>query len=127
VDAHAPATGPHAPATGPDAPASDGWHDAWSDALARLELDVATAEEMLAVAHLPVAAEAAAARPWRPPAGVGRLPASLEARARELLARQLAVAERLADAASQARRQVAVTDAVRSRPAAEPVFLDTAG
>ncbi|MFP3715020.1 hypothetical protein [Puerhibacterium sp. TATVAM-FAB25] len=127
---------PHAPATTPErtpdgtsqgTPDADRWHAAWSDALARLELDVVTAEEMLAVAHLPAAAEAPAARSWRPPAGVGSLPASLEARARELLARQLDVAERLAEAASLARRQVAVSDAVRSRPAAEPVFLDARG
>jgi hypothetical protein len=117
---------PRTPVTTPEGtPGTDGWHSAWSDALARLELDVVTAEEMLAVAHLPAAA--AAARPWRPPAGVGALPASLETRARELLARQLDVAERLAEAASLARRQVAVADAVRSRPAAEPVFLDTRG
>lgn len=118
---------PQAPAASEQTRDADRWHAAWSDALGRLELDVVTAEEMLAVAHLPAAAEVAAARPWRPPAGAGTLPVSLETRARELLARQLDVAERLAEAASLARRQAAVADAVRSRPADQPVFLDTQG
>lgn len=103
------------------------WDAAWVEALDRLDVDVAAAEEMLSVAHLPPVAAVAQAQAWRPPAGIGPLPPSLEQRARELLDRQLAVAERLAEAAAQARRQRVAAEALRTRSADAPVFLDTQG
>lgn len=103
------------------------WHTAWADALSQLEVDLAAAEELLAVAHLPTVEEVAAAAAWHPPVGLGALPAPLEVRARSLLDRQLAVARRLAEAAAQNRRQVTAAEAMRGRPAASPVFVDTQG
>ncbi|WP_159793710.1 hypothetical protein [Puerhibacterium puerhi] len=103
------------------------WDAAWVDALDQLDLDLAAAEQMLAAAHLPPVAAVARAQAWRPPAGIGPLPASLEQRARELLDRQLAVAQRLAEAAAQARRQRVAAEAMRTRSADAPVFLDTQG
>jgi hypothetical protein len=108
-----------------EAPAA--WDAAWVAALDRLDLDVAAAEQMLAVAHLPSVGAVAQAQAWRPPAGIGPLPPSLEERARQLLDRQLAVAERLAEAAAQARRQRVAAEAMRTRSADVPVFLDTQG
>ncbi|MBF0689193.1 MAG: hypothetical protein IR158_15680 [Cellulomonas sp.] len=101
-----------------------GWHDRWERALDELELDVATAERLLAEAHLPDVADVAARR-WQPPAGLGPLPAPLQERAQALLERQLDLARRTAEAMAAARRQLVAADAMRTRPVARPVFVDT--
>ena len=105
-------------------PVPDGWDDRWERALDELELDVATAERLLGAAHLPDVEEVAERR-WRPPAGLGPLPAPLVERAQALLDHQLDVARRTAEAMTLARRQLAAADAMRTRPAARPVFVDT--
>lgn len=103
---------------------ADGWDGRWEQALHELELDVAAAERLLAAAHLPDVEEVTARR-WRPPAGLGPLPAPLRERAQALLDHQLDLARRTAEAMTLARRQLAAADALRTRPSAVPVFVDT--
>jgi hypothetical protein len=105
-------------------PAAPAWEAAWTAALTELELDVADAEALLRADHL---AHPARTTPWIPPAGLGPLPASLLDRARTLLDRQLDVARRTAEQALLSRRHVIAVDAMRDRPAAVPVYLDTEG
>ncbi len=100
------------------------WDRAWADALTDLEMDLALAERLLDHAHLLAPAEVARVAAWRPPTGLGPLPASLLVRAQALLDRQLDVARRTAEAAALSRRQLAVTEALHARPAAVPVYLD---
>ncbi|QGQ20310.1 hypothetical protein GC089_15340 [Cellulomonas sp. JZ18] len=104
--------------------AAEGWDGRWEHALHELELDVADAERLLAAAHLPDVEEVTARR-WRPPVGLGPLPAPLRERAQALLEHQLDLARRTAEAMTLARRQLAAADAMRTRPSAVPVFVDT--
>lgn len=116
---------------------TDRWTVAWTRALEDLELDVAAAESLLVAArhgrevpvvHGPdlVAVAEPGARPaWRPPSGLGPLPASLQSRAQALLERQLDVARRTAEAALLSRRHSQAAEAMRARPPAVPVYLDT--
>jgi hypothetical protein len=103
------------------------WHERWEAALAALELDVDAAEELLRISHLPTTAQVARAAAWRPPAGLGPLPAPLLTRAQALLDRQLDVAQRLSQAAALSRRQLAAAQVLRARPDAVPVYLDAQG
>jgi hypothetical protein len=119
------------------AASADRWTVAWTRALEDLELDVAAAESLLVAArhgrevpavHGPVAVGATGpdARPdWRPPTGLGPLPASLQSRAQALLDRQVDVARRTAEAALLSRRHSQAAEAMRARPPAVPVYLDT--
>lgn len=100
------------------------WHDTWERALDELELDVATAERLLAETHLPDV-EDVFARRWQPPAGLGPVPAPLQERAQALLDRQLDLARRTTEAMTAARRQLVAADAMRTRPVARPVLVDT--
>lgn len=96
------------------------WTEAWESALTALELDVVVAERALTLDHI-------AENPpdlWAPPVGLGPLPATLGARARALLARQLEVGRRLAEAADLSRRHLAAAQALRSAGPAVPVYLD---
>ncbi len=100
------------------------WEGAWVAALDDMEMAVREAEELLADAHRPAPAPAA---PWTPPEGLGPLPATLEERARALLARQLTVAEQLAAAMVRGRRQrraLATLAPTRLHP---PVYVDVDG
>jgi hypothetical protein len=99
-----------------------GWEAAWSAALDELELAVDDAERMLTDAHT-VPGDTR----WRPPVGLGPLPASLEARARSVLARQLAAAEMLSSAAVRTRRQLRIQEAVRPHLPHPPVYVDQDG
>lgn len=101
------------------------WEAAWSHALTELELDVAQAEALLRADH--EATAAVRTHPWAPPTGLGPLPASLAQRAQALLDRQLDVARRTAEAALLSRRHLVAVDAMRERPPAVPVYLDTEG
>lgn len=103
------------------------WDAAWSTALTELELDVAKAEALLRADHVPAKGPAATVAQWRPPVGLGPLPASLMTRAQALLDRQLDVGRRIAEAANLSRRQAAAAEGMRSRPPAVPVYLDTEG
>lgn len=123
-----------APAT---AASTDRWTVAWTRALEDLELDVAAAESLLVATrhgrevpavHGPdrVGGVRSGDRPaWRPPSGLGPLPASLQSRAQALLERQLDVARRTAEAALLSRRHSQAAEAMRARPPAVPVYLDT--
>ena len=107
--------------------AAPAWDAAWSTALTELELDVAKAEALLRADHVPAKGPAATVAQWRPPVGLGPLPASLMTRAQALLDRQLDVGRRIAEAANLSRRQAAAAEGMRSRPPAVPVYLDTEG
>jgi len=100
------------------------WEGAWLAALDELEVAVADAERMLADAHREPPVVPA---PWAPPSGLGPLPASLEARARSLLAQQLLAAQALAAAAVRSRRQLRVHEAMATAPAPVPVYVDVDG
>lgn len=102
------------------------WESAWADALHDLEIDVEVAEGLLRSAHLPSVNDVQLVA-WRPPSGLGPLPASLLARAQALLSRQIEVARLAGEAASLSRRHLAAADAMRARPAAVPMYLDANG
>ncbi|MCB2411968.1 hypothetical protein LGT39_03780 [Demequina sp. TTPB684] len=104
------------------APASDQWQDAWSTALAALEMDVAEAESMLALDRV---FEEVARDPWTPPVNLGPLPAHLVERARTLLARQLSVSQQLASAARNSRKHDRALSHLQAGTPAPPVYLDT--
>jgi len=107
-----------------------GWSTAWASALDAVELDLQEAERLLSRLHAealdPVAALSAARGAWAPPVGLGPLPESMEERARTVLARQLEVAERLAAAAVQSRKQLAFTRHADVTPPARPLYVDAA-
>lgn len=106
------------------------WHAEWASALATLELDVASAELLLAEGR---AISGAIDTPpqiavgWIPPRIGGPLPVSLRGRAEAILARQLRVAEDLGHAVGRNRRERELARrmdfdaASRSRPA----FVDS--
>jgi hypothetical protein len=104
------------------------WQDAWVRALDDAELDVADAEQLLAAVHAGGSADAGAALTgaWAPPTCLGPLPETLEERARIVLARQLAVAERLAAAAVQSRQQLAFARGADVTAPSRPLFVDAA-
>ncbi|MCG2802836.1 MAG: hypothetical protein L6311_12170 [Cellulomonas sp.] len=103
------------------------WDDAWATALATLELDVATAEQLLTVNRLPSVDAVAALAAWRPPADLGPLPASLADRARALLERQLATAVAIGRAMTMNRRQLAAVASIHPSAPERPVFFDLEG
>ena len=93
----------------------------WEAELERLELDVISVERLLR------GLESAPIEPWRPPAVLGAMPVDLAARARELLARQLAATSALSDALAKAQKQVAYADRVidiTGRSPVEPIYFD---
>ena len=113
------------PADGPDAERS--WRTEWEAALAQLDLDLDAAEALLAAA--PGAAGAGAVEAlgsWTPPAGIGRLPESLQERAEAVLARQLRVIEDVAHAAVRSRQQLEVSRRMAPAQPATPLFVDAA-
>lgn len=104
------------------------WNTAWAQALADLEMSVEEAEQLLLAARRSGGVDALTpTRAWVPPSHLGMLPAPLVERARALLGRQLRVAEGLAEAAAQSRRQLRAVEGMRATPEANPVYLDTAG
>ncbi len=111
----------------PAAPEAAGWDTAWAAALTDMEVAADDAERLLASAHLPGTDEVARAAAWRPPQGLGPLPASLRVRAEALLGRQLDVAQRTAEAMRLSRRHLRAVDTMRARTAAVPVYLDAEG
>jgi hypothetical protein len=106
------------------------WQYAWVRALEDVELGVEEAERLLARLHPDAPDDAVAHAPltgaWAPPTGLGPLPESLEERARIVLARQLAVAERLATAAVHSRQQLAFARRADVTAPARPLFVDAA-
>lgn len=108
--------------SGARAPAADAeWVVAWEAALTALELDLGLAERMLTLRDIALDPP----DPWRPPAGLGPLPAALADRARALLERQVETGRRVAEAAALARRHARAAQGMRSAPEAAPVYVDT--
>ena len=97
-----------------------GWDQAWEAALTRLELDVASAEQLLALDHIADAPP----KPWHPPTGLGPLPRPLVDRARALLDRQVETGRRLSEAAALSRRHSHAAQELRSAAPPLPVYLD---
>ncbi len=100
---------------------------AWVDALTNLEMDVATAEAMLDNDHLPSVEAVAQLAAWRPPTGLGPLPASLQDRAQTLANRQQSAAEAITRAMVANRRHLAALNQIRETPPSRPVYLDMEG
>ncbi|MEZ0166750.1 hypothetical protein AB2L27_18490 [Kineococcus sp. LSe6-4] len=102
------------------------WATAWDAALAAVELDVESAERLIAQLHAGVdEAPEPADRPWVAPALLGPIPLEFADRARHLLARQTEVSERLAEAMVTVRSQTRALGKL-DRAERRPVFLDRA-
>lgn len=99
---------------------SDPHLDAWQVDLDRIELDVLRAERALE--------NGAELRtdPWDMPSNHGRIPAELRERAESILARQLAVMERIAERLGVTLRHQTVLDRVGlgSSLSNVPIYLD---
>ncbi|GAB3216268.1 hypothetical protein GCM10027586_07730 [Kineococcus gypseus] len=107
----------------------DRWRDAWSAALADVEVDVEAAEDLLTRLHdgeeeLPE--ELLDPRDWVAPSLQGPLPMEFSDRARRLLQRHLEVSERLAEALIQVRAQRRALGRMDERAERPPVFFDKA-
>jgi len=100
---------------------------AWVQALADLEMDVATAEAMLDNDHLPSVDDVARLAAWQPRTDLGPLPAALLDRAQVLATRQRSVAEAITRAMVANRRHLAALDQIRAAPPSQPVYVDLEG
>jgi hypothetical protein len=99
------------------------WTSAWTEALDRLELDVAETERLLA-GRRTSSAEAQAAR-WVAPTDLGPIPESLQERAIRLHGRQIETAHRLALALGATRRESDLAHRLsRSGPRHSPLYVD---
>lgn len=113
------------PVDSPDAERS--WRAEWEAALTQLDLDLDAAEALLAATRGgPDADTVQALGSWTPPAGIGRLPDSLQERAQAVLARQLRVIEDVAHAAVRSRQQLEVSRRMAPAQPATPLFVDAA-
>lgn len=100
---------------------------AWARALAEMESIADHAEDLLRTARTPgadVAGAVAVTEPWRTPRGLGPLPVTLAPRAAALVERQRDLVRRTADQLGEHRRRLRTTDALRTREAPVPVYLD---
>ncbi|WP_148575490.1 hypothetical protein [Nocardioides caldifontis] len=105
---------------GADLEAAD-FHAEWVAALEQLEVDVETAEALLAAGQEVLEPPA----PWTPPVMRSPLPSDLQPRARLVLERQLAVAHRLSERLTENGRHRRYTTAVRNNAAVDiPVYVD---
>jgi hypothetical protein len=102
------------------------WQRAWVAALDELEMDVEATATLLDGEHR--ARELPAAQSWRPPVGLGPLPAPLRGRAEAILARQMDVAEQISRTIAVNRRQSAFAAKLETGDAgaARPAYVDTA-
>ena len=104
---------------------SENWREAWTAALDELEMDVAATEAMLAGEHR--MADTPRADPWRPPQDLGALPLELKPRADEILTRQLAAAQEIAQRLTATRQQQAMTARIETGERVKrPLYLDCA-
>jgi hypothetical protein len=95
----------------------------WLAVLTELEHEADRAEELLDLA--PRADEPPAATTWwEAPRGLGPLPAALAGRATALVERQQDLQRRTQESLVERRRSLRAGDALRTRPAATPVYLD---
>ncbi|WP_186812783.1 hypothetical protein [Cellulomonas hominis] len=98
---------------------------AWAHALAEMESVADQAEALLRAARAAEdAPEVALTEPWRVPRGLGALPAVLAPRAAALVERQRDLVQRTAEQLGEHRRTLRMTEAMRTRAAASPVYLD---
>lgn len=103
------------------------WRAEWEAALTQLDLDLDAAEALLtATRGGPGAGAVEALGSWTPPAGLGRLPESLQERAQAVLARQLRVIEDVAQAAVRSRQQLEVSRRMAPSQPTPPLFVDAA-
>lgn len=111
----------------PGAAATD-FREEWSQALTDLELDVEQCERLLtSLHHQDVPDVLAGMGAWSPPTHIGAVPSSLVERARIVLARQLQVAERLAEAAVRSQQHLELQRRMRPDDAvSRPLFVDAA-
>lgn len=93
---------------------------AWSAALDRLESDTTRLETTEPGAAVPES------EPWTPPEDLGPLPVELAPRARDLLARQRFVVDRLTAALTGNRQQARIADTVHAATGSvgRPAYLD---
>jgi hypothetical protein len=102
------------------------WRDAWGSALAEVEVDVDTAEELLTRLHEgvdDVPEGLLSPLDWIAPSLQGAMPMEFSDRARRLLQRHLEVSERLAEALVQVRAQRRALGRM-DRAERPPVFFD---
>lgn len=99
---------------------------AWAHALAEMESVADQAEALLRAARAAedTTPEVALTEPWRVPRGLGALPAVLAPRAAALVERQRDLVQRTAEQLGEHRRTLRMTEAMRTRAAASPVYLD---
>jgi hypothetical protein len=136
-------------AIAPDAPpreaadhgASHDDHEAaWLRALAEMERAADRTDDLLLVAGAQgvaadgdgtrddgAAVEAVLAGAWRPPLGLGALPADLAPRAAALVERQRELLRRTAEQLDEHRRRLRTSDGLRTRAATAAVYLDVEG
>jgi hypothetical protein len=103
-----------------------GWAEVWGMALDALELEADQVERVLHdwTAH---DSARAVAPSFQPPPGLGPLPLELEARARRLLQRQLALSAELTAAMHTNRQQAMLVGRLHQAAAdPRPVFIDRA-
>ncbi len=101
------------------------FHDAWVAALDALELDVESAETLLAddqrMRDRPLS------DPWHPPADIGPLPLDLRPRADAILSRQIAVGQAIAQAMVTNRKQATLLSKIKNGPDnRRPAYVDCA-
>lgn len=104
-----------------------GGEPAWARALAEMESVADQAEALLRAARSAGAGpvpDAAFTEPWRVPRGLGALPAALGPRAAALVERQRDLVQRTAEQLGEHRRTLRLTESMRTRAAASPVYLD---
>lgn len=97
---------------------------AWARALAEMESIADQAEDLLRAARAPGSVDVAVTEPWRAPRGLGPLPVTLAPRAAALVERQRDLVRLTADQLGEHRRRLRTADALRTREAAVPVYLD---
>ncbi len=103
--------------------AGEGSVAAWSAVLDRLEADVILGEVSVGSSQVTVELE-----PWLPPNGLGPIPESLVARAREIAARQAAVVTGLPSAMERVFQQWELTKKINEATATvrpPSIYIDT--
>jgi len=112
--------------TGGDEAGRPARESAWVRALAEMEQVADRAEDLLRAARAPgdAGVDVVVTEPWRTPRGLGPLPVDLAPRAAALVERQRDLVRRTADQLGEHRRRLRTADALRTREAAVPVYLD---
>lgn len=108
----------------------------WTEALDQIEAEIAAAQQLLAQPadhdeptdrETQMSAAVSSALAWTPAAGLGPLPAHLQARAQAVLNRQQAVTAELAEAMQSVRRHQRVVTSLVHRNAPQAVYVDMVG